>query len=153
MITHYRKRGPWIWCCHIDLTMPHRELWNYLARFIDKYDAVILSLQEYAQALSAPQLFFMPALDPFTLKNRELSAADIDERLSHHRIPTDLPLVVQLSRFDRWKDPQGAIEAFQLARKQVDARLVLLGNVATDDPEGGEVYQSLCACRDDRILV
>src|SRR5438034_7328441 len=95
----------------------------------------------------------MPAIDPFTIKNRQLSDREINERLAHYEIPVDLPLVVQVSRFDPWKDPKGVVEAFKLARKQIDARLVLLGNFATDDPEGEEIFHSLCACRDDRILI
>jgi len=95
----------------------------------------------------------MPAIDPFTITNRVLSEKEIDERLNYYSIPTDLPLVVQISRFDRWKDPEGVIQAFKLARKQVDCTLVLLGNVATDDPEGAEVYQSLLDSREERIII
>jgi len=153
MIMHYRKAGPWIWRCHIDLTRPNRELWNYLVRFIEKYDAVILSLREYAQKISVPQVFFMPAIDPFSLTNRDMSDREIQERLDRYKIPTDLPLVVQISRFDRWKDPQGVIQAFRLARKKADCTLVLLGNVATDDPEGATVYDSLLASREERIII
>jgi len=153
MINHYRKRGPWIWRCHIDLTRPNEEVWNYLVSFIEKYDAVILSLKEYKKRIKTPQLFFMPAIDPFTLKNRELGEKEIEERLKHYGIPTDLPLVVQISRFDPWKDPQGVIEAFKLARKEVDCTLVLLGNVATDDPEGERVYESLLRCREERVII
>jgi trehalose synthase len=82
-----------------------------------------------------------------------MSQADIDERLHHYGIPTDLPLVVQISRFDRWKDPEGVIAAFRLAKKEVPATLVLLGNVATDDPEGEEVYNSLLDQREERIII
>jgi len=153
MINHYKKNGPWIWRCHIDLTNPNKELWGYLAPMIEKYDAVIFSLKEYAQNIKIPQVFFMPAIDPFKIKNRELSEEEIRERLGHYDIPTDLPLVVQISRFDRWKDPEGVIEAFKIARKEVKATLVLLGNVATDDPEGPEVYESLLKCREERIII
>jgi trehalose synthase len=153
MINHYRKKGPWIWRCHIDLTSPHRKLWNYLVPFIEKYDAVILSIEDYAQKLNTPQLFFMPAIDPFSITNRYLPEKEIDERLSYYHIPTDLPLVVQISRFDRWKDPGGVIKAFKLARKEVECTLVLLGNVATDDPEGEEVYRSLLNEREERIII
>jgi trehalose synthase len=153
MINHYKKRGPWIWRCHIDLSNPNKELWNYLAPFIEKYDAVILSIKEYAQKLKTPQLFFMPAIDPFSIKNRELSEDEINERLDHYNIPTDLPLVVQISRFDRWKDPEGVIKAFKLARKEVDCTLVLLGDIATDDPEGEEVYKSLLDQQEERIII
>jgi trehalose synthase len=153
MIHHYAKKGPWIWRCHLDLSEPNQELWNYFAPTIERYDAIILTLDEYKQNLETPQLTFMPAIDPFTTKNRELSEQEIHERLSYYEIPTDLPLVAQISRFDRWKDPQGVIEAFNLTRSRVDARLILLGNVATDDPEGEEVYQSLLEYQDDRIII
>ena len=153
MINHYKKNGPWIWRCHIDLSNLNRELWDYLHPFIEKYDAVILSIKDYKQKLKTPQLFFMPAIDPFSILNREMSESEIKERLDHYEIPTDLPLVVQISRFDRWKDPEGVIEAFKIARKEVDATLVLLGNVATDDPEGSEVYESLLDCREERIII
>jgi trehalose synthase len=153
IINHYRKDCPWVWRCHIDLSRPNQELWNYLVPFVEKYDAVILSSRDYKQKLKTPQLFFMPAIDPFTITNRELSQKEIDERLNYYNIPTDLPLVVQISRFDRWKDPEGVIQAFKLAKKQVDCILVLLGNVATDDPEGAEVYQSLLDSREERIII
>jgi len=153
MILHYKKKGPWIWRCHLDLSSPDKKTWRYIAPTIEKYDAVILSIKEYKQRLETPQLFLMPAIDPFSIKNKTLSEREINERLNHYKIPTDLPLVVQISRFDRWKDPEGVIEAFKLASRQIDATLVLLGNVATDDPEGQQVYQSLLNHREERIII
>lgn len=153
MVRHYQKKGPWVWRCHIDLSRPSPELWQYLAEHVECYDAAIFSIEEYRQELRTPQLLFMPAIDPFSIKNKELSDEETDERLAHYDIPTDLPLVVQISRFDRWKDPEGVIKAFRMARKEVDATLVLLGNVATDDPEGAEVYESLLDCREERIII
>jgi trehalose synthase len=153
LIHYYHKHGPWVWRCHVDLTNPDKELWNYLSPFVEKYDAVILSIKEYKQDLKTPIAYFMPAIDPFSIKNKELSREEIDERLSHHNIPTDLPLVVQVSRFDRWKDPGGVIKAFKMARKEVDCTLVLLGNVATDDPEGKQMYESLLECEEERIII
>jgi trehalose synthase len=153
LIRHFRKKVPWVWRCHVDLSNPHPELWTYLASFVERYDAVVLSLPEYAQKLGPPQRFIMPAINPFSTTNQELSDAEIDERLTHYDIPTDLPLVVQISRFDKWKGPQGVIDAFRIARKEVDATLVLVGNVATDDPEGQEVFENLCQSRDERIRV
>ncbi len=153
LINHYRKRGPWIWRCHVDLTKPNKELWDYLAPHIERYDAVVFSLKEYVQNLKTPIVFIMPAIDPFTIKNRKMNEEEKDERLNHHNIPTDLPLVVQVSRFDIWKDPKGVIEAFKIARKEVDCTLVLLGNVATDDPEGAHVYESLLSAQEERIII
>ncbi len=153
LIEHYEKKCPWIWRCHLDLSRPGAETWKYLRHWIDGYNTVILSCKEFAQEMKPPQRVMMPAIDPFTIKNRQLSDREIDERLAHYEIPTDLPLVVQVSRFDPWKDPKGVVDAFKLARKQIDARLVLLGNFATDDPEGEEIFHSLCASRDKRILI
>jgi trehalose synthase len=153
LIDHFSKKCPWLWRCHVELSNPHGPTWEYLAGFIKKYDAMILSRREYQQNLPMPQLIFMPAIDPFSIKNRELTEAEMNDRLEQYRIPLDLPLVVQVSRFDRWKDPQGVVEAFKLAQKEVDATLVLLGNFATDDPEGAQVYEHLASVREERILV
>ncbi len=153
IIQHFRKKAPWVWRCHLDLSNPHPDVWDYIAPLIEKYDAVVMSLPEYAQKLTSPQRFIMPAINPFSTTNKELSDAEIKDRFEHHNIPTDLPLVVQVSRFDKWKDPQGVIDAFRIARKQVDCTLVLVGNVATDDPEGQEVFASICSQAEDRIRI
>jgi trehalose synthase len=153
IVHHYRRTCPWVWRCHVDLTRPNPELWDYLRGFIDGYDAVVVSLPEYAQTMLPPQVSIMPGINPFSLKNGELSPAEVKDRLEHYHIPDDLPIVAQVSRFDRWKDPEGVIEAFKLARKEVDATLVLLGNVASDDPEGQAVFESLLDCREERILI
>jgi trehalose synthase len=153
LIRHYRRKAPWIWRCHVDLSAPNMQLWEYLRGFIEQYDAVVLSLPEYAQKLDVPQRFIMPAINPFSTTNKELSDAEIADRLAHYEIPEDRPLVVQVSRFDKWKDPQGVIDAFRIARKQVDCTLVLVGNVATDDPEGQAIFESLCSCGEERIRI
>lgn len=153
LVTHFRHTCPWVWRCHVDLSKPNTGAWSYLRDFVEQYDAVIMSLPEYKQKLEVPQRFFMPAIDPFSVKNRELDEAEIRDRLEHYGIPDDLPIVAQISRFDHWKDPQGVIGAFKLARREVDATLVLLGNVATDDPEGQQVFESLLDCKEERILI
>jgi trehalose synthase len=153
MIQNFRKKSPWIWRCHVDLTRPNPELWSYLMRFIAQYYAVVVSAPQYAQPMSVPQFFFEPAIDPFSPINCDLPEAAMQDRFDHYGIPTDLPLVVQVSRFDRWKDPRGVIEAFNIARKEVDCTLVLVGNVATDDPEGQEVFESVLGCKEERIVI
>lgn len=151
LIDHFRRTSPWVWRCHVDLSRPHAETWDYLRRFIDEYDAVVVSLPEYLQPMRPPLVHMMPAINPFSLKNGELTEADVRDRLRHYGIPDDRPIVAQVSRFDRWKDPEGVIAAFQLA--QVDATLVLLGNVATDDPEGQDVFESLLRHKGERIHI
>jgi trehalose synthase len=153
LVQHYRRRGPWVWRCHLDLSQPDPDLWSYLKPFIERYDAAIFSIPDYRQDLRIPQVFFMPAIDPFSYKNRELPESEIEGRLRRYKIPTDLPLVVQISRFDPWKDPKGVIEAVKLAREEVPCTLVLLGNVATDDPEGEVVYSALKRAEEERIRI
>lgn len=153
LIRYFRKKAPWVWQCHVDLTRPDPDLWNYMVPLIEQYDAAVFSLPEYAQKLTVPERFIMPAINPFSTTNKPLSERDIDERLDHYDIPTDLPLVVQISRFDKWKDPHGVIDAVRIARKEMDCTLVLVGNVATDDPEGQEVFASLCDCAEERIRI
>lgn len=153
LIIHERRTSPWVWRCHVDLSDPNPQIWNYLREFVDQYDAVVLSLPEYARELKPPQVFIMPAIDPFSIKNAEMSKAEIADRLEHYGIPNNLPIVAQVSRFDRWKDPQGVIDAVGLAREHADCRLVLLGNIATDDPEGQEVFESLLRYKCEQIQI
>jgi trehalose synthase len=128
-------------------------VWNYLGRFVEQYDAAVFSLPEYARDLAIDQRFITPAINPFSAKNRELSDDEIAECLAHYRIPTDRPLVAQVSRFDPWKDPAGVIEAVRRAREQADCTLVLVGNSALDDPEAGVILEAIRSSIDERIIV
>ncbi len=154
LIGHFAGRSmPWLWQCHIDLSSPDDAAWNYLRGFVDRYDAAILSLPDYAQDLDIVQRFVTPAINPFSAKNGDMTDVEIDACLTHHRIPTDRPLVTQISRFDRWKDPMGVIEAFRRARQSTDCTLVLVGNSATDDPEGDVILETVKSSIDERIVV
>jgi trehalose synthase len=110
-------------------------------------------LPEYAQDIRINQQFMTPAINPFSPKNRELDDDEIGDCLTHYRIPTDRPLLLQVSRFDRWKDPMGVIKAFHKAREEVDCTLVLLGNNALDDPEGEVILETIHSSVDERVIV
>jgi len=154
LVTHLRQADtPWIWQCHVDLSSPNPGVWNYLRRFVEQYDMAIFSLPEYAKDLAIDQRFITPAINPFAAKNCELSDDDIEDCLAHYGIPTDRPLVVQISRFDPWKDPAGVIEACRIAREQVDCTLVLVGSTALDDPEAGVILETIQSSVDERVIV
>ena len=153
LINFFNKKQPWIWRCHLDLSQPNIELLDYLKEFIIQYDAIILTLEEYKQNFNLPQIIFRPAIDPLCIKNRELSEDEIKNRLDYYDIPYDLPLIVQVSRFDRAKDPEGVIEAFNIVRENIDCNLVLLGNIATDDPEGEKIYNRLLEYKSKNIKI
>jgi len=119
---------------------------------VRRYDAAVFSLPEYAQSLPIPQHFILPAIDPFSLINQELSRSDASLHLDRYAVPQDLPLVVQAGRFDKWKDPQGVIDAFRKATAHIPATLVLAGNAAADDPESSAVYESVCARAGEPVI-
>ena len=142
LIEFYKKKQPWIWRCHIDLSQPNQELWDFLKGYILRYDMTILSHEDYKKRdLPVMQKIIQPVIDPLTPKNIELDEETLDSTLEKFNVPTDKPLLTQISRFDKWKDPLGVIEVFKKVRKQVDCRLVLCGSMATDDPEGIEIYE------------
>lgn len=152
IIRFYRKRQPWIWRCHIDLSNPNPELWNYLKGFILRYDMMIVSHESYLREdLPVEQRIIHPAIDPLAQKNVDLDAEKVVAILERHGVPLDKPLVTQVSRFDPWKDPEGVVRAFRIVRQKVDCRLVLAGNVAADDPESGQVLDSVRAAGADLL--
>jgi trehalose synthase len=145
LLGHFPKhKGKWIWRCHIDLSRPYRPVWRYLRGFVTGYDASIFSLADFAPALPHPVYLIPPSIDPFSEKNIELSSAEIQTLLADFDIDKSRPLIVQISRFDRFKDPVGVIAAFRLARAFVPGlQLVLAGGGATDDPEGDAVLEEV----------
>lgn len=144
LIKLYRKRQPWIWRCHVDLSNPHERLWDFLKNFILRYDMAIISSEKYKRKdLPVEQRIIYPAIDPLSSKNKEIDDEVISKYLKKFRIPRDKPLIIQISRFDKWKDPVGVIEVFKLVKEKVDCRLVLCGNMAMDDPEGWMIYEKV----------
>ena len=147
-----RARRPgtnrWIWRCHIDLSRPDRALWEYLEGYVRDYDACIFSAPIFTKELPVLQALIPPSIDPLSDKNRDMTPEEIDAVLSRLRIPRDKRLVTQVSRFDRLKDPLGVIEAFRKARVYCDARLLLVGGSADDDPEGTQVLAEVRAKAD-----
>ena len=144
LIKFYKKRQPWIWRCHVDLSDPNERLWEFLSTFMLRYDIIILSNEEYRKKdFPVEQRIVYPAIDPLTSKNMEISDKDVSKYLKKFGVSTDKPLITQISRFDKWKDPEGVIKVFKRVKEKFDCRLVLCGNMATDDPEGPEIYERI----------
>ena len=132
-------RGLWIWRCHIDVSQPHRRVWEFLAPYVARYDAAIFSSPAFAREPPVPQFLFYPSIDPLSEKNRELEPEAIRKVLELYGIDARRPIVTQVSRFDRLKDPVGVVRAYQLVKRYYDCQLVLAGGSASDDPEGEAV--------------
>jgi trehalose synthase len=137
------KSGKWTWRCHIDLTAPYEPVWEFVKPLVEAYDAAIFTLPEYVRpGLEIPHVAIIPpSIDPLAIKNIPLDGGMVDEVMRRYMIDTTRPLVVQVSRFDPWKDPLGVIDAFRIARKDIPGlQLALIASMAHDDPEGWEYY-------------
>ncbi|MBM3141994.1 MAG: glycosyltransferase [Chloroflexi bacterium] len=133
----------WLWRCHIDVSSPDKKVWKFLRDFVADYDAAVFSAPNFAQKLPIRQFLITPSIDPLSDKNKELDSGTIDAVLKKYGLTSDKPMIVQISRFDRLKDPLGVIEAFEMVRKSIDCQLVLAGGTAADDPESGEVLEEV----------
>jgi trehalose synthase len=151
-----RKSGDrWVWRCHIDVSNPQPAVWEFFERFIARYDSAVFSAPGFSHPLPIRQFLIAPSIDPLSDKNRELPQEMVDSVFDKYRIPRDKPIVTQISRFDRLKDPIGVIQAYTRVKRYTDCRLVLAGGTAADDPEGMAVLAEVRerALRDPDIHV
>ena len=140
-------RAKWIWRCHIDSSEPDEETWQFLRPHIEEHDAAIFTMDEFVPPdLKGPKVAIMPpCIDAFSTKNMPLSRQEVCSTMVENvGLDPDRPLIIQVSRFDRWKDPFGVIEVYKLAREQMPGlQLALVGSLAHDDPEGWELYAAI----------
>ena len=131
-----KRKGKWVWRCHIDISRPYRPVWKYLRNFIKDYNASIFHLADFAQPLPHPLYLIPPSIDPLSEKNKELEKEEVYSVYQRFKINPELPTIVQVSRFDRFKDPIGVIRAYRLAKEFIPSlQLILAGGGAADDPE------------------
>jgi len=142
-LIEFKKTGVWLWRCHIDVSSPQEEVCDYLTRYCRKYDAAIFSVAKFARAFPIDEFIVSPSIDPVSEKNKELTRDEIGSILEKFQIVADRPIILQVSRFDRFKDPIGVIKVYRLVKKYNDCVLVLAGSPATDDPEGEKVLDEV----------
>jgi trehalose synthase len=140
-----KRRGRWIWRCHIDASRPYRPTWKFLSALVGRYDASVFSLAAFAQPLPHPQYVIQPSIDPLSPKNCDIDATEVAAVAARFRLDPERPVVAQVSRFDRFKDPVGVIRAYRIVKRRIPIQLVLAGGVATDDPEGDVVLSEVRA--------
>jgi trehalose synthase len=133
----------WIWRCHIDLSHPNEVVWKFLEPYVSRFDGAIFSSPEFARRLPIPQYLFYPSIDPLAEKNRDLAPEFIADVLAQYKIDSLRPILTQISRFDRLKDPVGVIRAYRIVKRYYDCQLVLAGGSASDDPEGTAVLKEV----------
>src|SRR5258708_27159550 len=61
-----RRQGTnhWVWRCHIAPSPPNRAVWEFLEKFVSRYDAAMFSSPAFSPQLPIPQYLFYPAPDP-----------------------------------------------------------------------------------------
>jgi trehalose synthase len=143
LVLHRSGNSKWVWRCHIDISRPQRKVWDFLRQHVVQYDGAVFSLPKFAQRLPIPQYLIYPSIDPLSEKNRELSQQEIGSVLESLGVPRDKPILLQVSRYDRFKDPIGVIEAYRMVKQRSECRLVLAGGAAADDPEEASILAAV----------
>jgi len=139
VLVNKKADNKWLWRCHIDVSNPNERIWKFLMDFIVKYDSAVFSAPSFSRKLPIRQFLIPPSIDPLSDKNKELPQEVIDAVLRKYDLKKDKPMITQISRFDRLKDPVGVIEAYLQVKKYTNCQLVLAGGSADDDPEGAKV--------------
>jgi len=142
-LIEFRTGGKWIWRCHIDLSNPAKDVAHFLKGYCEKYDAAIFSVAKFVMPMTINQFIILPSIDPLSEKNREVTKEEIEETAERLHIPADRTILLQVSRFDLFKDPVGVIQAYRMVKKYNDCILILAGSPATDDPEGEAVLAAV----------
>lgn len=145
------RGAKWVWRCHIDTSAPDETAWSFLHPFVEEYDAAVFTMAQFVPpGLSRPQrAFIAPAIDPLSSKNRDLPGELARATVAEFGVDVERPLILQVARFDPWKDPQGAIDAYRAVKEVIPGvQLALVGSMASDDPEAWGVYRRVA--EDDR---
>ena len=134
----------WVWRCHIDASRPNRAVWKHMEAAIPHYDATVFSMAAFTRPLPRPMFLIPPSIDPLSDKNCPISEQERIETLVRLGIDPERPLLLQVSRFDRFKDPLGVIAAYRMVKPyHPELQLALAGGRADDDPEGDEVLREV----------
>ncbi len=133
----------WVWRCHIDVSSPVPQAWDFINPYVGKFDAAVFSAPQFAKPLPIRQFIIAPSIDPLSDKNKELPEYYITSVLEKYGLDPERPIVMQVSRYDRLKDPMGVIDAYKMIKDDVDCQLALVGSGASDDPESAEVLKEV----------
>ncbi len=137
------KKSSWMWRCHIDVANPVPEVWDRIKQYVEYYDAAIFSVAKFSKALSIDEIFIAPSIDPLSDKNRDMTGSEIEAVMEKFKISMEKPIILQVSRFDKFKDQIGSIQIYRMVKKYTECSLILAGSPAADDPEGEEVLKQI----------
>lgn len=143
----YSWMRPALWFCHIDTAHPNPNAEHYIRQYLDDYELCTFNTPisvfhdlppEKAQVITL-------GIDPFNPKNAPLAREQGMALLTDCGIDTGRPLITQVSRFDKWKNPWQAVDIYQQVKRQIpQVQLALVGAMeATDDIGASEVLHDL----------
>jgi trehalose synthase len=136
--------GKWVWRCHIDLTNAQPAVWDFLRPYVEEHDAAIFTMRDYVKEdLRVPHIALVPpSIDPLSPKNTEMSPESVAEIVREYKVDPNRPMILQVSRFDPWKDPLGVIDVYRMVKQSIpELQLVMVASMASDDPEGWSYYE------------
>ncbi|MCE3286585.1 MAG: glycosyltransferase [Gaiellaceae bacterium] len=166
-----------VWRCHVGYDGMNEwteRAWAFIRPYVESAQGHVFSRELFAPTWieRSRMRAIPPSIDPFTPKNTELEPAEVegllgaagllavDHQPTRPRVTrraeiireggppeSNVPLVIQVSRWDRMKDMVGVLEGF-VAHVDSPAHLVLAGPAVmgvSDDPEGEEVWDETCA--------
>jgi trehalose synthase len=141
---HGKGATRWVWHCHIDTSEPNLQVWDFLKRYLEGYDAAVFTLGSFAPPDVPVERveIIPPAIDPESPKNVELGSrrkpfAEVDRCRGGAATANPgkplRPVEGPFRRHSRLPARQTGVLGLQLA---------LAGSMAPDDPEGWEIYRS-----------
>ncbi|MDR0645596.1 MAG: glycosyltransferase [Elusimicrobiota bacterium] len=132
-----------IFRAHLDVSRANPLAWDFFKPYIENCEQIIFTHPSFHKKLKGNISYICPSIDPCTVKNTFVERADALKVLKEFQIPCDKPIITQIGRFDRAKDPFGVIEVFSQVRQTIACTLILAGGHASDDPESIGLYEEL----------
>jgi trehalose synthase (ADP-glucose) (EC 2.4.1.-) len=70
MLIEKRRDNKWLWRCHIDVSNPEQQVWDFLMDFLVRYDSAVFSAPSFSRKLPIRQFLIAPSIDPLSDKNK-----------------------------------------------------------------------------------
>lgn len=132
-----------VYRCHFDISRANKEVWDFLKPYIECCDAVIFPSAQSHRRLNREADYILPSIDPCSVKNTFVEREESLKVLKGYDIPLGKPIILQVSRFDRVKDPFGLIDVFKEVSSEIPSTLVYAGGFAPDDVNAAVLYEEL----------
>ena len=132
-----------IYRCHFDISGANPAVWEFFKPRIEACDEIIFTHPSFHKELSGNISYITPSIDPCTIKNTFVPREAALKVLKEFKIPSDKPIITQVGRFDRSKDPFGVIDAFRMIRSAAPCILVFAGGHAQEDTDSQAIFDEL----------